>query len=239
MTRTRRMDQISAENQAKTRAGKARAVAKRRLVMESVTIPVLPQAPKRTRRGAAKPRPPTPDDAPSTAAASRPPTPDDAPLTAAAPRPPTTPDDVPSTAAAPRPPTPDDASSTAAAPLPLAPDDRPSTAAAPRPPTPDDDPTTLAAGAESKAPNERERTVLRDGWLIIKRYSHDEVGAEAVSRYLKTVMDPTSKAELNKGFADAMECDHDEAHIVNAMIDNKLKELRKFGSILVHSTHYK
>ncbi|KAF9070982.1 hypothetical protein BDP27DRAFT_1362213 [Rhodocollybia butyracea] len=156
MTRTRRMDQLSAANRAKTRGEKARA-AKTTLVMESVTIPVPRRAPKRA-HAAAKTV------------------------------------------------------------------EHPQTIEAPRPPTPGGGEPSVAP-TETTAPSEGELTVLREGWKIIKRYSDDKVGAGAVSNYLDTVMDPASKAELEKGFSDVMSCEDAEARqIVEPMIHEKLKQ---------------
>ena len=83
-----------------------------------------------------------------------------------------------------------------------------------------------------------ESTVLRDGWTLIKRYFIDQVGPDAVSGYLESVMDPVSKDELEKGFSAAMSCEDDEARqIVEAKIEEKLKQFGRFSWYHFHSTH--
>jgi hypothetical protein len=100
---------------------------------------------------------------------------------------------------------------------------------------PDDEPS--AAGVDPAAQNNGEFTVLRDGWSLIKKYffDEDEVRAITVSDYLDTVTDPFSKAELQKGFSDAMGCEDEHREIVGAMIEAKLKQFGKFFSSHFHS----
>jgi hypothetical protein len=94
------------------------------------------------------------------------------------------------------------------------------------PPIPDNEQSIPAAGTVAGGDAE-----LRDGWNLIQQYFDDKVGAPAVSDYIDTVKDAVRKAELDRGFSAAMDCEDSPGRkAVAAMIVEKLKFFGKFSS---------